>query len=88
LRIPARGGETENTPNREPGDFRVASANPTTAEQCGAALALAREIFSRHVVAKLVSLNTQTHRYVVFRRTKDGARWEQIFRTEPLGYSA
>jgi hypothetical protein len=40
------------------------------------------------VVAKLVSLETQTHRYVAFRRTKDGAHWEQIFRTEPLGCSS
>ena len=165
--------------NREPGDFRVASREPATAEQRGLALALAREIFRQHgigevllpkvraeyvtrtylapsplpsligsfsldagdnegllhsiffvasqpgeklqpeflwihlsesetdeehlrfvdhadifgngqdeVVAKLVSLETQTHRYVVFRRTKDGAHWEQIFRTAPLGCSS
>lgn len=37
------------------------------------------------IVAKLVSVETQTHRYVIFRRTKDGTHWEQIFRTEPLG---
>jgi hypothetical protein len=164
--------------NREPGDFRVASREPATAEQRSAALALAKEIFSQHgireallpkvraeyvtrtylapspqpsligsfsldagdnegrlhsiflvasqpgeqlqpeflwihlsesetdeehlrfvdhadlfgngqdeVVAKLVSLETQTHRYVIFRRTKDGAHGEQIFRTEPLGCS-
>ena len=162
--------------NRDSGDFRAASREPATAEQRGAALALARQIFSQHgireallpkvrteyvtrtylapspepsliasfsldagdnagllhsiffvasqpgeklqpeflwihlsesetdeehlrfvdhadlfgngqdeVVAKLVSLETQTHRYVVFRRTKDSAHWEQIFRTEPLG---
>jgi hypothetical protein len=40
------------------------------------------------VVAKLVSLETQSHRYVIFRRTKDGAHWEQIFKTEPLGCSS
>jgi hypothetical protein len=165
--------------NRGPGDFRAVSREPATAEQRGAALALAREIFRQHgirevllpkvrgeyvtrtylapspepsliasfsvnagdnegllhslffvasqlgdklqpeflwihlsesetneehlrfvdhadlfgngqdeVVAKLVSLETQTHRYVVFRRTKDGAHWEQIFRTEPLGCSS
>jgi hypothetical protein len=165
--------------NTDPGYFRVASREPATAEQRGAALALAREIFSQHgipeallpnvraeyvtrtylapspqpsligsfsldagdnegllhsiffvasqpgeklqpeflwihlaeseadqehlrfvdhadlfgngqdeVVAKLVSLETQTHRYVIFRRTKDGVHWEQIFRTEPLGCSS
>src|ERR1700676_351061 len=37
------------------------------------------------LVTKLVSLETQTHRYVIFRRTKDGTHWEQIFKTEPLG---
>jgi hypothetical protein len=40
------------------------------------------------VVAKLVSVETQSHRYVIFRRTRDGAHWEQIFRTEPLGCSS
>jgi hypothetical protein len=40
------------------------------------------------LVAKLVSLQTETHRYVIFRRTKDGAHWEQIFKTEPLGCSS
>jgi hypothetical protein len=40
------------------------------------------------VVTKLVSLETQTHRYVIFRRTKDGLHWEQIFKTEPLGCSS
>jgi hypothetical protein len=25
---------------------------------------------------------------VIFRRTKDGAHWEQLFRTEPLGWSS
>jgi hypothetical protein len=30
------------------------------------------------VVAKLVSLETQTHRYVIFRITKDSAHREQI----------
>jgi|HubBroStandDraft_1064217.scaffolds.fasta_scaffold10052_4 hypothetical protein len=40
------------------------------------------------VVAKLVSLQTETHRYIIFRRTKDGAHWEQIFKTEPLGCSS
>jgi len=39
------------------------------------------------VVAKLVSVETQSHRYVIFRRTRDGAHWEQIFKTEPLGCS-
>jgi hypothetical protein len=34
--------------DREPGDFRVASREPATAEQRGAALTLAREIFSGH----------------------------------------
>jgi hypothetical protein len=112
--------------NADPGDFRVALREPATAEQRGAALALAREIFSQpgeklqpeflwihlaesatdeehlrfvdhadlfgngqdEVVATLVSKETQTHRYMVFRRTKDGAHWEQIFRTEPLGCSS
>ncbi|HEY6385759.1 MAG TPA: hypothetical protein VIX91_08780 [Candidatus Acidoferrum sp.] len=36
------------------------------------------------LVTKLVSLQTQTRRYVIFRRTKDGAHWEQFFKTEPL----
>ncbi len=40
------------------------------------------------VVAKLVSVETQSHRYVIFRRTRDGAHWEQIFKTEPLGCSS
>jgi hypothetical protein len=40
------------------------------------------------LVTKLVSLQTQTHRYVIFRRTKDGAHWEQFFKTEPLGCSS
>jgi|ERR1700722_5272289 len=40
------------------------------------------------VLAKLVSLETQTRRYVIFRRTKNGAHWEQIFRTEPSGCSS
>ncbi len=40
------------------------------------------------LVAKLVSLQTETHRYLIFRRTKDGAHWEQIFKTEPLGCSS
>jgi hypothetical protein len=40
------------------------------------------------VVAKLVSLQTETHRYLIFRRTKDGVHWEQIFKTEPLGCSS
>jgi hypothetical protein len=35
------------------------------------------------IVAKLVSLQTQTHRYLIFRRTRDGAHWEQVFKTEP-----
>jgi hypothetical protein len=34
--------------NADPGDFRVASREAATAEQRGAALALAREIFSQH----------------------------------------
>jgi hypothetical protein len=34
--------------NADPGDFRVASREPATAEQRGAAVALAREIFSQH----------------------------------------
>ena len=40
------------------------------------------------IVAKLVSVETQSHRYVIFRRTRDGAHWEQIFKTEPLGCSS
>jgi hypothetical protein len=40
------------------------------------------------IVAKLVSLETQTHRYVIFRRTKNGDHWEQFFKTEPLGCSS
>jgi hypothetical protein len=40
------------------------------------------------VVAKLVSAQTQSHRYLIFRRTRDGAHWEQIFKTEPLGCSS
>ena len=40
------------------------------------------------VVAKLVSVQTQSHRYLIFRRTRDGAHWEQIFKTEPLGCSS
>lgn len=40
------------------------------------------------LVAKLVSLQTETHCYVIFRRTKDGVHWEQIFKTEPLGCSS
>jgi len=40
------------------------------------------------VVAKLVSVETQSHRYLIFRRTRDGAHWEQIFKTEPLGCSS
>jgi hypothetical protein len=40
------------------------------------------------VVAKLVSLETQTHRYLIFRRTKNGEHWEQFFKTEPLGCSS
>jgi hypothetical protein len=39
------------------------------------------------VVTKLVSLETQSHRYVIFRRTRDGAHWEQIFKSNPLGCS-
>jgi hypothetical protein len=37
------------------------------------------------LVTKLVSLETQTHRYLIFRRTRNGAHWEQFFKTEPLG---
>jgi len=40
------------------------------------------------VVVKLVSVETQSHRYVIFRRTRDGAHWEQLFKTEPLGCSS
>jgi len=40
------------------------------------------------VVAKLISVETQSHRYEIFRRTRDGAHWEQIFKTEPLGCSS
>jgi hypothetical protein len=177
--LKVRGQVRALATNRKPGDFREASREPATAEQRGAALALARQIFSQHgirdavlpkvrtenvtrtylapaaepiligsfsldagddagllhsiffvasqpveklqpeflwvhlsesendeehlrfvdhadvfgngqdeVVAKLVSLETQTHRYVVFRRTKDSAHWEQIFRPEPLGCSS
>jgi hypothetical protein len=39
------------------------------------------------VVTKLVSLDTQSHRYVIFRRTRDGAHWEQIFKSAPRGCS-
>ncbi len=165
--------------NAEPGDFRVASREPTNADQRASALALAREVFGQHgvpevllpkvraeyvtrtylapsaqpsligsftldtgdndelvhhlffiagqpgeklqpeltwihvseteldeevlrlvdqadlfrngqdeIVAKLVSVETQSHRYVIFRRTRDGAHWEQIFKTEPLGCSS
>lgn len=37
------------------------------------------------VVTKLVSVQTQSHRYAIFRRTKDTAHWELFFATEPLG---
>jgi len=37
------------------------------------------------VVTKLVSLETQTHRYVVFHRTRDELHWEQIFKSNTLG---
>jgi len=40
------------------------------------------------LVTKLVSLETQTHRYLIFRRTRDGAHWEQVFKTETLGCSS
>jgi hypothetical protein len=40
------------------------------------------------IVAKLVSLETQTHRYLIFRRTKNSDHWEQFFKTEPLGCSS
>jgi hypothetical protein len=40
------------------------------------------------VIAKLVSAQTQSHRYLIFRRTRDGAHWEQIFKTEALGCSS
>lgn len=40
------------------------------------------------LVAKLVSLETQTHRYLIFRRTKNGDHWEQFFKTQPLGCSS
>jgi hypothetical protein len=40
------------------------------------------------VVGKLVSAQTQSHRYLIFRRTRDGAHWEEIFKTEPLGCSS
>jgi hypothetical protein len=40
------------------------------------------------VVAKLISVETQSHRYLIFRRTKDNTHWEQFFRTEPLGCSS
>lgn len=39
------------------------------------------------VVGKLVSVQTQSHRYLIFRRTRDRSHWEQIFKTEPLGCS-
>ncbi len=165
--------------NAEPGDFRVASREPATAEQRSSALALARELFSQHgipetllpkvraeyvtrtylapspqpnligsfsldtedndglvhgmffiasqpgeklqpeflwihlsesetdeellrlvdhadllgdgqdeVVAKLISVQTQSHRYLIFRRTRDGLHWQQIFKSEPLGCSS
>jgi hypothetical protein len=177
--VKIRGQVRALATNGEPADFRAASREPATAEQRGAAIALAREIFSQHgvpeallskvraeyvtrtyltpspepsligsftleagdhegllhsiffvasqpgeklvpellwvhiseseideehlrfvdhadlfgngkdeIVAKLVSLETQTHRYVIFRRTKDGTHWEQIFKTEPLGCSS
>jgi hypothetical protein len=167
--------------NADPGDFRVASREPATAEQRATALALARELFSQHgvpeaflpkvraeyvtrtylapspqpsligsfsleggdgdneglvhhlffiasqpreklqpefvwihlsesemdeellrlvdhadlfgngqdeVVTKLVSVETQSHRYVIFRRARDTLHWEQVFKTEPLGCSS
>jgi len=40
------------------------------------------------VVAKMVSVETQSHRHVIYRRTRDGAHWEQLFKTEPLGCSS
>jgi hypothetical protein len=39
------------------------------------------------VIAKLVSVETQSHRYLIFRRTRYGAHWEQIFKSPPLGCS-
>ncbi len=177
--VKIRGQVRTLATNGEPGDFRVASREPATAEQRGSALALAREIFSQHgipeallpkvraeyvartylapspqpsligsfsldtedneglvhglffiasqpgeklqpeflwihlaenetdeellrfvdhadlladgqdeVVGKLISVETQSHRYLIFRRTKDGAHWEQFFKTEPLGCSS
>ncbi len=38
--------------NAQPGDFRVASREPATAEQRASALALAREIFSQHGIPR------------------------------------
>jgi hypothetical protein len=40
------------------------------------------------VVLKLVSVETQSHRYLIFRRTRDTLHWEQVFKTEPLGCSS
>lgn len=39
------------------------------------------------VVTKLVSFETQTHRYLVFRQTRDRLHWEQIFKSNTLGCS-
>jgi hypothetical protein len=39
------------------------------------------------VVAKLISVLTQSHRYLIFRRNRSRTHWEQIFSTEPLGCS-
>ena len=46
--------------NAEPGDCRVASREPATAEQRGAALALAREIFSQHGIPEALLPNVRT----------------------------
>jgi hypothetical protein len=40
------------------------------------------------VIAKLIAVATESHRYLIFRRTKDGAHWEQFFKTESLGCSS
>lgn len=40
------------------------------------------------IVTKLISVETQSHRYLIFRRSKIGAFWEQIFKSEPVGCSS
>jgi hypothetical protein len=46
--------------NRDSGDFRAASREPATAEQRGAALALARQIFSQHGIREALLPKVRT----------------------------